>query len=375
MRRWLALGGLLLALLAGMHLPQGSDPCRADRLRPALTDPAVVRDATVAAPPAPGPVGKVALVDLAPLETPASTRFGIGMPLGAQTANEGALLGAGWWHSWVVHMPDVLAGLPPTNQMVRLSRGDGYPPPDEAAALAAAGPGMVWVIGNEPDVIWQDYTTPACYAWHYHTYYTAIKAADPSAQVAMAPVGLGTPARLAYLDDVLEAYRAQFGEPMPVDVWTVHGYVLREARGEWGVGMPPGTYADSGMRYSVGDHDDVFVFAEQIYRFRQWMAERGYRDRPLWLTEFGVVFDEQLGFDDARRSAFLARSMDFLLYATHADSGYPADDNRLVQRWAWFSWSYGPYAAGDLVYEGSQTLTPLGEAYRAVVAGTAGWTP
>ena len=101
-------------------------------------------------------------------------------------------------------------------------------------------PGSVWIVGNEPDVRWQDNVEPAAYARQYHEVYTFIKSRDPSAQLAIAGVAISTPLRRAYLDQVLAAYQAEFGDLMPIDIWTVHAYTLREEADSWGVDIPPG---------------------------------------------------------------------------------------------------------------------------------------
>ena len=61
---------------------------------------------------------------------------------------------------------------------------------------------------------------PRCHA--------AIKAADPTARVAIGGVTQPTPLRLRCLETVLAAYREQSGAEMPVDVWNVHNFILWE---------------------------------------------------------------------------------------------------------------------------------------------------
>jgi len=70
---------------------------------------------------------------------------------------------------------------------------------DEIAAVIAAQPGAVWIVGNEPDVIWQSNMTADRYAELYYEVYQFIKSHDPQAQVAVAGVAQPTPLRLAYL--------------------------------------------------------------------------------------------------------------------------------------------------------------------------------
>ena len=72
-------------------------------------------------------------------------------------------------------------------QTVRLGpAGEGADWPKDVDAIEAAlqaQPGSFWLVGNEPDVRWQDNVTAAEYAERYHDVYTFIKERDPSAKV------------------------------------------------------------------------------------------------------------------------------------------------------------------------------------------------
>jgi len=164
-------------------------------------------------------------------------------------------------------------------------------------------------------------------------------------------VSQATPLRLAYLDRVLEAYAARYGEEMPVDVWNVHGFLLREERGSWGVDIPPGESVDRGVLYEIEDHDDMEAFRAQIVAFREWMAERGQRDRPLAVTEYGML-----------------ATFDYFLTARDEAVGYPRDDNRLVQWWAWYSLADATYPTGNLFDLVTGAATVLGHAFARYVS-------
>ena len=150
-----------------------------------------------------------------------------------------------------------------------------------------------------------------------------------------------TPLRLQWLDMVLQAYYAAYGGRMPVDVWSIHNQILQEDRNDWGCGIPPGIAVDQGMLYSVYDNANIEIFRQHVLDFRIWMRARGEREKPLIISEYGVLMpSEYLGGGDAQYGdevvkKFMTDSFDYLLSATDAALGCPADGYRLVQRWAW----------------------------------------
>jgi hypothetical protein len=299
-----------------------------------------------------------------PLSSKNAWRFGFGLSESADPEYWAKALGAGWYLDWTARLsPD--ATEVDHWLMVRVAPGCTRPSMQEAAQLAQQRPGQTWIIGNEPDVIWQDNLPPELYAEAYHAYYAAIKGADPSARLAVAGVAQPTPLRLAYLDRVLQAYQRAYGGPMPVDVWTVHNFVLREERGSWGAEIPPG-FEDLtvGKLYEVSDHARLDLFESQLRMFRDWMARRGYRDVPLALTEFGILMPSDYGFPPDVVSGYAERTLDLLMTLEDPATGYAADDNRLVQRWAWFSLSDPNFPAGNLADLHLGHLTEVGLAFR-----------
>jgi len=214
--------------------------------------------------------------------------------------------------------------------------------------------GALWLISNEPDCIYQNNVLPQDYAQAYHDAYTFIKGHDPTASVSAGGIVQPTSLRMQYLDIVLDTYVSLYGEPLPTDVWSIHSFILREASCAaypdacWGAEIPPGIAADEGMLYELDDTDDLEIFQQRIVQFRQWMRDRGYRDIPLIITEYGTLlpyydpgslyYDSQGSpFNEERARDFLYGTFDFLLSASNPDLGYPADENRLVQRWLWYS--------------------------------------
>lgn len=290
-------------------------------------------------------------------------RFGVGVPIGPISDYAVENLGIGWYLDWNVRLaPARPAGIA-FWQMVRLSEKGYRPDAETIRAAARANPGSTWLIGNEPDVIWQDSVTPERYAELYHELYTLIKEADPGAKVAIGGVSQPTPLRLRYLERVLAAYQARYGRPMPVDVWNVHNFILREERDSWGVSIPPGFEEDAGILYEIDDHDRLDIFQDQLLAFRRWMAEHGQRDKPLVVSEYGVLMPAEYGFDHARVQAFMYKTFDLLLTLTDAELGYPADGNRLVQWWCWYSLADTMYPTGNLFDPAAKAPTPLGLAW------------
>jgi len=234
---------------------------------------------------------------------------------------------------------------------------------DIIAEVLAAYPGSFWVVGNEPDVQWQDNVTPERYAEIYHEVYTFIKQLDPSAIVVIGGVAQPTPLRRAYLDVVLDTYQSMYGEPMPIDVWNVHAFILREEEDGWGVGIPPGLAGEEGILYEIEDHDDVQILAQNIRDFREWMADRGYGDRPLVISEYGILMPEDYGFPPERVSAFLEATFDLFVEMV-GENGDAQDGDRLVQWWFWYSvYDDLLYPTGNLWDEETGQLTEVGQTW------------
>ena len=303
-----------------------------------------------------------------PMRTQRLCRFGVGAPsdIARYPVNQ---LRIGWYINWGTAQQPVRPGGIEYLQMIRLTQTghDTYssaPQGNDLLAIISANPGALWVIGNEPDRRkWQDDLEPAVYARAYHDLYFQIKAADPTARIVAGNIVQPTPLRLQYLDMVLASYRARYGQPMPVDVWNIHAFILNEVSCTyypeecWGADVPPGIDVPEGNRYDIQDNDNLVIFKQFIVDFRQWMADRGYKERPLIITEFGVLMPEEYGFPPSRLNAYMNATFDYLSTAA-GPTGYSADKNRLVQAWAWYSladryfngWLYDPQTGSRSVY-------------------------
>jgi hypothetical protein len=376
--------GLVACLLFVWAVGSPAGPAKTARVGatrvPERLVPTAVPDMAAAAPtriprtPVPSPTQRpfvptpIPPRSLAPTPYPAGERwrFGVVDRLSDLLSYDLASLGAGWYLSGIESDP------PPVPYEVAYIVGvhGGVIAPDlpELRRQVLARPGALWEVGNEPDVIWQSNSTPEQYATAYFRAHTLIKRTDPTAQVAAGAISQPTPLRLEYLARVLAAYEDRYGEPMPVDVWAVHNAILREERTSWGVDIPPGLDAETGRLYRVDDNADLEIFAQQLVDFRRWMRDRGYRDRPLLLTEFGVLMPAEYGFPPERVSAFMLGAFEFLTTAADPELGYPLDGNRLVQRWAWYSLAATDYPGGNFYDPETKAMTALGRTFAAYVA-------
>lgn len=230
-------------------------------------------------------------------------------------------------------------------------------------------PGAFWMVGNEPDVPWQDNATAEEYAEAYHDIYAFIKERDPSARVGAGGIALPTPLRLAWLDSVLQRYHQRYGEPMPVDLWAIHLFVLREEAGSWGIGIPPGMTETAGQLHEIEDHGDIELMKAYVNAFRSWMAANDYADKPLAVTEFGILLPEDYGFPPEFVQNYMTEAYEYFRTAS-GDDGLAVDGDRLVQYAFWYSlYDEGDYKTGDLLNRGSGALTPLGQAFIHYVDG------
>jgi hypothetical protein len=290
-------------------------------------------------------------------------RLGVGSGVLPVTPDAARRLDFGWYLDWNVS-PDGFQS-PDVEYVPMIRLRNLRPHPNNGALLAAvdALPGATWLIGNEPDVKWQDNVPPDLYAQAYHDLYTLLKTQDPTCQVAIGGVSQPTPLRLHYLDLVLEAYQARYGEPMPVDVWNVHNFILREERDSWGVDIPPGMAEQTGQLHEIADHDDMAIFRQQILDFRRWMKKNGQQDKPLIVSEYGILMPTDYGFPAETVEQFMLGTFEFFRTAADPELGYPSDGYRLVQRWCWFSLADTHYPTGNLLWIDSQEPTPLGEAF------------
>lgn len=246
-------------------------------------------------------------------------------------------------------------------QMVRLKDNLFPTALAQIPTVAKARPGSYWLVGNEPDTQYgqgefsQDNLTPTIYAQRYYSAYTTIKSHDPLARVAIGGLVQPTAVRREYLDRVFAAYRTRYGTLPPSDFWHMHGFLLNEVHGQWGTGMPrdyltkPYAAAPEVLD-AYDDSDRIDLFETRLRAFREWMARNGQRDKPLWITEYGVLMPTWV-IPIKRTDAYMLNSFNWLRSASDPNTGYPSDDNHLVQRWYWWTLGEDPSNTGGGLYD------------------------
>ena len=194
-------------------------------------------------------------------------------------------------------------------------------------------PGEWWQFGNEPNDSNQDNISPAEYARRYYAFSAALKQADPLARVV--PAGVAN-ADWQWTNSFRESYRAEYGTYPRVDGWNVHNYLLDRCQ----------------------DALDVNAFQARILAFRDWMAGIGEMAKPLFLTEYGVLYgngccncpsippDQVIGYMRTT-SQWLSKT-------------------NLVQAWSWFALRTDGRFNGDL-FSARDELTEYGLAFRDLI--------
>jgi len=295
--------------------------------------------------------------------TKQSNRIGFGISTKADPVLWAKELNASWYLDWKTTPVKAIKN-PEYWQMIRLSKDGFRPSANEIIKIAINYPGQTWIIGNEPDNIYQDNIEYAQFTQLYHHLYYLIKRYDPIAKIAIGAISQPTPMRLRYLDLVLAEYQRSFNQKLPVDWWTLHAYVLREEKDSWGADIPPGFQENIGSLYEIEQHDDLSTFKTNIYNFRSWMKKNGYQNKPLAITEFGILLPKEFGFTPERVADFLSLTFDWLSTGKDTNIGFPQDKYLIVQKFAWFSLGDVIYPVADLVDFSTMELTPIGEQFR-----------
>jgi|GEM_PF-1915175 len=298
------------------------------------------------------------LEDYSPPPSPPYPRLGVGLNYvyGSITDYDIAALHVGWYSNWsimenpprpngveyvqLIHTRDFSANTYDWNLLGRVIDNN---------------PGSTFIIGNEIEATFQGAHTPQAYADIYHSLAQFIKGRDPTAKLAVGGVIMVSEARLRWLEAALQAYQNTYGTPMPIDIWTIHEQILNGDESQsnnWPVGLPLAAAAPEWHSWVCAYKGaivqrgpvDVAQFQNDIIRFRQWMNQYGYRNTPLWISEYGVLGGEQYNCTQRVIGEYLQQTMEWMNNAAFDSSiGMPGDENRLVQRWLWYSLNDQPY--------------------------------
>ncbi|HUT15365.1 MAG TPA: hypothetical protein VMY98_03875 [Anaerolineae bacterium] len=283
----------------------------------------------------------------------------------------------GWYSDWRTSADPLCPGGIKYGQLIRVKAAE-YPTNTlSITETVAANPGTLWIIGNEPEAKYkQGNRTPEEYAGIYHYLYSLIKGLDSTAWIAIGGVVEPTLLRLEWLDRVLDDYEVRFGEPMPVDVWNIHVQILQEKGAAfpgdqpWGAEIPVGLEATEGRMYTLLDNADPEILKTLVIEFRQWMKAKGFQNKPLIISEYGVLMPSTYIAPDGDQITgdqllikFMRESFSFLLNEKDPELGYPEDENRLVQQWLWFSLN-APVNGNLFSPEDPSRITQFGSAFR-----------
>jgi|GEM_PF-1155865 len=258
-------------------------------------------------------------------------------------------------------------------------------------ALVKANPGLTWIIGNEPEDRSQDNVSPETYAERYYAFAQIIRT-DPTAKLGFGTVAMVTTLRIYYLqfawvrlEQLARAKNPNEGASDLIDIWMPHNFILNEQGGTdengnpfWGSGIPYGfetrvpTIPWQTLQMPITDFNDLFnfsIFRDRMVRFRQWMQAMGEQDKPLWLTEYGQLAPSlsppgviYFTVTEAVTSGYRAQTMDWMLTATDPNVGLPGDENRLVQKFFWYSINDSmTHFGGTLVNPDTLQFTRVGE--------------
>lgn len=265
---------------------------------------------------------------------------------------------------------------------------------NSVVGLAREAPTGVFQIGNEPDTCYemQDCTLPETYAEQFFQLATLIRQNAPGARIGFGTIVQPTPLRLRYLTRAWNRLVQLAGSPSAAaglfDFVSIHAFVLNEEycvlypqnpnfpdNCKWGTGTPRGfenDHADAVQITNLADTYSATIFASRLRAMRTWMLNRGLRDKPLWITEYGSLlppFDPPdrnvANVSDATTAKFMTDTFNFMLYTSDAAIGMPADQNRLVQRWFWYSQNEYRYVFGGTLFDpaNNSAVTPVGQAW------------
>jgi hypothetical protein len=258
---------------------------------------------------------------------PFSTPFGVGVGDAPVTAAQLDAIGPVWYMDWRWDTPAIDGH--ERLYVIRCWEVER----DQGAILSAmqASGTAWWSLGNEPNDPHQDNVSPEDYAELYHVFEGWASSA-PGCHIL--PAGIAN-ADWEWAEAFREASHERYGRYPRVDGWNIHNYILE-------AGLDP---------YDVGE------FQRRILAFHRWIEAIGDERKPLFLTEYGVLYgdgccDRPVDPPEKMRS-FMRDSTRWLR------------DTDIVTCWAWFA-TYCELYNGDLLTREGR-LTDVGRTYRELV--------
>jgi len=197
---------------------------------------------------------------------------------------------------------------------------------------------VIW-IGNE--IGWDDKRDPTTYATQYKSWYECVKAVNPNIKVAPG-ANPGYP-EYKYGDDQINEWeisndsKGRWSSGSELDYFNYITYAKNDYKEIYGDDMPIEAYVIHVYPCANnGDCHNIDFVEAQIRKFREFMKDNREKKLPLYIKEMSTVMGDELTEEDKNSVVELYNK---LLNLKDSSIGNPNDNNRLVQRWAWF---FGP---------------------------------
>jgi hypothetical protein len=319
-------------------------------------------------------------VEALPTTSQGSCHFGITAPYSPK-GYDLSLLGIDSYLNWGTVRSASVAGKIDHIKVMQVSDQTFAYWVSELPGLLKIYPSAIWIIGNEPDAVSlpQDILTPEVYGDRYYELASIIRSQDPTAKIGFGPIIQPTPIRLRYLDRVWSRLLTLTNNNVDsvknlIDVYTIHAFILNEVLGQWGAGIPSGFEADHADAIEItelADTHSISIFKARVIAFRDWMAAKGEKEKPLWITEYGSLLppynapgNNYATVSDELTRDYMLATFDFMYNTTDTAKGYSPDGNRLVQKWFWFSLNEIRTKFGGALFD-QQTKLPtiIGDAF------------
>lgn len=254
----------------------------------------------------------------------------------------------GWYHNWSDN-PNLFTDAQRPNrlpsQVEFLALFGGYnPEPIDCtdtvkSRIRALKDRSYVVIGNE--IGFDDKADPTSYAIKYHSWYECIKSVNSSIKVAVGANAF-LPDKFVYWADKVKEWKVdndpkgRWNTTTPISYMNYLKYVRDDYKALYGVDLKQDYYMIH--LYPNHDYHDVAAIQNSIREFRKYMKGLGHQKLDLFVKEMGILDNAQK--DVAKNADTLKKILELLnnpqAGATDPQLGNPNDNNRLVQRWAWF---------------------------------------